>query len=113
MKRILTILALLASAAFGADVTGNWTFEVESSAGSGSPKFALKQSGEKISGKYSGQLGEAEVMGSVKGKAVLIEFEVQGAKVIYEGTLDESGNTIKGKVDLAGQATGTFTGKKS
>src|SRR5947207_9024774 len=36
------------------DVTGKWAFTVETSAGSGTPKFTFKQAGEKLTGHYSG-----------------------------------------------------------
>ena len=54
-------------------------------------------------------LGEAQVSGTLKGDDVTIEFEVQGAKILYTGKLDSSGRSMKGKVDLAGMASGTFT----
>src|SRR6266704_909742 len=62
------------------DVTGNWIFTVETSAGSGTPKFTFKQDGEKLTGHYSGQLGEAELTGSVKSNAITFKFmgDVQG-----------------------------------
>src|SRR5262245_2312565 len=34
------------------DMTGEWVFEVQTDAGSGSPTFSLKQTGEKVTGKY-------------------------------------------------------------
>jgi len=109
MGKVLASLILIAASLLAADVSGTWNANVETDAGSGTPVFVLKQSGEKLSGTYSGALGEAKVSGSVKGEDVVIEFEVQGAKVLYTGKLDSAGRTMKGKVDLAGMATGTFT----
>jgi hypothetical protein len=109
MGKVLASLILIAVSLLAADVSGTWNANVETDAGSGTPVFVLKQSGEKLSGTYSGALGEAKVSGSVKGDDVVIEFEVQGAKVLYTGKLDGAGRTMKGKVDLAGMATGTFT----
>jgi hypothetical protein len=37
--RSLLLLALLSVAAFAADVTGTWQFNVETDAGSGTPTF--------------------------------------------------------------------------
>ena len=97
------------------DVTGKWLFAVETGAGSGSPTFTFKQDGEKLTGHYSGQLGEADLTGSVKGKAISYTFsaEVQGMKIdaTYTGTV-ESQDTMKGTVQLAGLGEGTFTGKR-
>ena len=109
MGKVLAGLIMIAASLLGADVSGTWNANVETDAGSGTPVFVLKQSGDKLSGTYSGALGKAQVSGSVKGEDVVIEFEVQGAKVLYTGKLDGAGQTMKGKVDLAGMASGTFT----
>ncbi len=109
MRRVLACLLLIAASLLGADVSGTWNAKVETDAGSGTPVFVLKQSGEKLSGTYSGALGEAQISGSVKGEDVVIEFEVEGAKILYTGKLDGAGKTMQGKVDLAGMASGTFT----
>ena len=113
--------ALLAIAAFtlaqlasAADVTGTWIMAVETSAGSGSPTFILVQKGEALSGSYKGQLGEAQVTGTVKGDEVTIEYNVEGQggslAVKYSGKTD--GKTMSGKVSLGQLGEGTFTGKK-
>ncbi len=97
------------------DVTGKWAFTVETSAGSGTPNFTFKQDGEKLTGHYSGRLGEAELTGTVKGEAISFTFtgDVQGNKIdaIYTGTV-ESKDSMKGTVKLAGVAEGTFIGKR-
>jgi len=108
MREALILLALTATLA-GADISGVWNANVQTDAGSGTPVFVLKQSGEKLAGTYSGALGEAPVTGAVKGQDVVIEFEVQGAKIVYTGKLDASGQKMQGKVDMAGLASGTFT----
>ncbi|MFN8004522.1 MAG: hypothetical protein U0X75_26310 [Acidobacteriota bacterium] len=95
------------------DVSGNWSVEVQTEAGSGSPSFTFKQDGEKLTGKYKGQLGEADLTGSVKGDKIEFSFKVSAqveGTVVYTGTTD--GKTMKGKVALAGLGEGTFTGKK-
>jgi hypothetical protein len=112
MRNTLIGLVLAAALLCGADISGTWNFNVETEAGSGTPMFVLKQSGEKLTGTYTGALGEAKVTGAVKGEEVTIEFEVQGNKVLYAGRLDSTGRAMKGKVDLAGMASGTFTATK-
>jgi hypothetical protein len=95
------------------DVTGAWNFEVETQAGTGNPTFTFKQDGEKLTGRYKGALGEADLTGTVKGSAVEFSFKVSGqveGTVTYTGTTD--GKTMKGKVKLAELGEGTFTGKK-
>jgi hypothetical protein len=95
------------------DVTGTWDFEVEISGQQGTPTFTFKQDGEKLTGKYKGQFGTADVTGEVKGNTIKFSFEIEGGqgKVTYTGTIDK--DTMKGDTDYAGQASGTFKAKKS
>jgi hypothetical protein len=114
----LTLVAALAAVAFAqaVNVTGTWTFTVETGGGSGTPTLTFKQDGEKLTGHYSSQtLGEADFTGTVKGNAIQFTFNAnaQGTEidVVYAGTVD--GATMKGTVSMAGgQLSGTFTGKK-
>lgn len=109
------MLALLAcAAALGAEISGTWTMEVETAMGSGTPTFVLKQQGDKLTGTYSGALGEKSVTGSVKADQVTIEFDADqvNGKVIYTGTLDAAAKKVKGKVKFGDAGEGTFTGSK-
>lgn len=112
MKRALGILAivfLFATLLFAADLTGTWNATVQLSTGqSGSPTFVLKQDGDKLTGTYSGALGDAPIRGTVKGNEVTIDFEASGAQIHYAGKVDSDAKTIKGTVDYGGQASGTF-----
>jgi len=74
------------------------------------PVFTLKQEGEKITGKYKGQFGEADVTGKLKGNEIEFSFEAQGAKITYTGTVDK--DTMKGKANYADQASGEWKAKK-
>jgi len=111
---LLAIAALFAQMAGAADVTGTWIMAVETGAGSGSPTFVLVQKGEALSGSYKGQLGEAQVTGTVKGDDVTIEYKVeaqgQSLAVKYSGKTD--GKKMSGKVSLGQLGDGTFTGSK-
>lgn len=104
----------VAQVAAAADVTGTWIMSVQTGAGSGSPTFVLVQKGEALSGSYRGQLGEAQVAGTVKGDDVTIEYTVDGQagslSVKYSGKTD--GKTMSGKVSLGQLGEGTFTGTK-
>jgi hypothetical protein len=98
------------------DVTGKWTFIVQTDAGSGTPAVTLKQDGEKLTGHYSSQnLGEADLTGTVKGQDIKFTFnaDAQGTPltITYTGTI-ENKDSIKGTVDLGGMAQGTFTAKR-
>lgn len=119
MKTLSAVALTLALAATLAaqknDMTGEWVFEVQTDAGTGSPTFSLKQTGDKVTGKYKGLLGEADVTGTVSGKTFKLSFsgDAQGTTITatYEGEF-ESATTVKGKMDMGGMASGTFTGKK-
>jgi hypothetical protein len=105
----------LAAQAAKTDVTGKWAFAVETSAGSGTPTITLKQDGEKLTGHYSGQLGEADLTGTVKGQEISFKFSVdaQGNMLdfVYTGTI-ESKDALKGKVSIVGLGEGTFAAKR-
>ncbi|HTM54103.1 MAG TPA: hypothetical protein VL175_08745 [Pirellulales bacterium] len=92
------------------DVTGVWNVEIEIGGQTGMPVFTLKQDGEKITGKYKGQFGEADVTGKLKGNEIEFSFEAQGAKITYTGTVDK--DTMKGKANYADQASGEWKAKK-
>ena len=119
MKTLITRLlavtaAMLLSMTALADMTGTWVMQVQTDQGGGSPTFALTQDGNALSGTYKGQLGEAPVTGKVEGDSFEINYSLDGGgmqmKVVYSGTLD--GDSVSGKLDLGGMASGTFTGKK-
>lgn len=92
------------------DISGTWILDVQTDMGSGSPTFVLKQEGEKITGTYTGTLGESPLTGTLKGNILHIEFDIQGNLITYDGTA--STNELSGKVKLAEMASGTFKGKR-
>ena len=98
----------------GTNVTGDWTFTVTTDQGSGTPTMTFKQDGEKLSGKYNGQFGSADLTGTVKGTAIQFSFtiDVQGqqAPATYKGTVEK--DTMKGTMDIGGMVNGTFTATK-
>jgi hypothetical protein len=119
--RAAAVIALIAGAlavspvlAQGVNVTGDWTFNVTTDQGTGTPTLTFKQDGEKLTGKYNGQLGAADLTGTVKGGAIHFTFtlDIQGqqAPVTYDGTVEK--DTMKGTMNIAGMVNGTFTGTK-
>jgi hypothetical protein len=96
------------------NVTGEWTFDVTTDQGSGTPTITFKQDGETLTGTYAGQLGAADLKGTVKGNAIHFTFTIdaggQAAPVTYDGTVEK--NTMKGKLDIGGMVNGTFTATK-
>jgi len=113
--RTLIVFVLMCAAAFAHDISGKWTFNVETSAGSGTPSFVFKQVGEKLTGTYNGTFGTAELTGTVKGDAIEFTFEAQvgdqKGKVTYSGKIEGSAK-MSGTVDYAGLGNGSWTGAK-
>ncbi len=109
------LFVLLPAVALAHDVTGKWIFQVDTDAGSGSPTFVFKQTGEKLTGTYSGLFGTAELTGSVKGDDIEFSFEAgaagQNAKIVYKGKI-ESATRMKGSADLGGMGSGAWSGTK-
>lgn len=113
---VMAVAAGAAAQQSKTDVTGKWTFNVQTDAGSGTPTVTLKQDGEKLTGHYSSaNLGEAELTGTVKGTDIKFSFSAdaggQAVQVTYTGTV-ETKDSMKGSVDLGGLAQGTFTAKR-
>lgn len=115
MRKAILLMLCWALLALAADVSGAWKFTVETDQGTGNPTFVLKQSGEALSGTYTGMLGKAEVKGTVKGERIEIELtpEIDGQKITvkYSGTIT-SGTRMQGTVDFAGMGSGKWTAAK-
>jgi len=115
VHRLVTLVAvtLLALSVLAAtDISGTWDATVQTSAGSGTPTFVLKQDGDKLTGTYSGTFGTAPVTGTVNGSDVTLEFTVSGTKAKYTGKIDGAGTKMEGTCDYGGQLSGTFTATK-
>lgn len=109
------LISMATAQAQKVDLTGKWLFNVQTDAGSGTPTVTLKQDGEKLTGHYTGQLGDVDLAGSVKGSDFTFSFssDLQGNKldVTYRGTI-VSKDDLKGTVSIAGLGEGTFTAKR-
>lgn len=97
------------------DIGGNWQFAVQTDAGSGSPTFTFKQDGQKLTGDYSGALGQAKLTGTLKGNQLSFSFTAdaggQSAEVTYTGKVLTK-DSMEGTVRLGGLGDGTWTGKR-
>jgi len=109
----LLFLALLP--VWGADISGDWDFTVESAAGTGNPTFVFQQQGDKLTGTYKGLLGEGKLTGSVTGDQVAFslqgEYNGEKFKVEYTGTI-ESPTAMKGTMRSTVFGEGAWTAKK-
>jgi hypothetical protein len=107
----LMLFSTAAIAADPADVSGDWEAKVDIAGNTGMPTFSFKQDGDKLTGKYKGQFGEADLKGTVKGNEIEFSFEIQaGAEAKYKGKLEDG--KLTGTCDYAGQADGTWTAEK-
>jgi hypothetical protein len=114
MKRRVALILLMAAAlpVWAADLTGTWSADVVLDAGSGTATFVFKQDGEKLSGSYSGTLGQATLSGTVKGDKAEWSFDVdQVGKVTYAATMDGA-TKMKGSTVYGLLGKGTFTAQK-
>jgi hypothetical protein len=96
------------------DVSGKWTFQVETEAGTGTPEFTFKQNGETLTGQYKGTFGEAPLTGTVKGSeikfTITVDVQGQNVSITYVGTIEK--DSMKGTADLGGLGKATWTGKR-
>ena len=96
------------------DISGKWIFNVETEAGSGTPEFTFKQSGETLTGQYKGTFGEAPLTGTVKGNeikfTIKVDFQGQALSVTYVGTIEKDG--MKGTAELGELGKATWTAKR-
>ena len=99
------------------DISGTWSLSVDlDDGGHGDPMFVFKQEGEKVTGTYSGPLGEQTVAGSVKGDKAEFGFEAsrdgETIKALYTGKIESPGK-MTGTVAFNGGSTrGKWTGTK-
>jgi hypothetical protein len=107
------IAAAVSVAALAADVTGTWNVDGDVVGNPVTFSCAVKQEGDKLSGKANLQGSEIAVTGSVKEKAVTFEFDSpdQQYHLVFTGTLAEDGKAISGSIAVAG-VEGTFKATK-
>ena len=104
------------------DMTGTWTFTVESQNGVTNPTLELQQNGTSLTGHYSSEtLGDHDVSGSIQGRNASVGFSavIEGlgeAPLSYTGEVNAEG-VWAGELsaDVQGQMfpIGTFTATKS
>jgi hypothetical protein len=114
LRHILVFLAIAASC-LAADVSGSWALTVESEMGTMNPTLVLQQDGEKLTGTYTGRLGESKVTGKVQGDSIEFHFELspqgEAITITYEGKI-ESATAMKGTVKFGDFGTATWSGVK-
>lgn len=92
-------LTPVGSQAKAPDLSGTWAVQYMGSQGPIKMTFALKQTGEKLTGDYVGPFGPQKVSGSVKGNKVVFGWEAEGNggvrfPVVFKGTLESATKMI-------------------
>ncbi len=111
------MLPFAASLMAGAsDISGTWSFSVELEDGSrGEPTFVFKQEGDKLTGTYTGPLGEQKVTGTLDGDKAVFGFEFvrdgETLKATYTGTV-ESPTKMTGTLEFSRGRRGKWTATK-
>jgi hypothetical protein len=126
MRRQLMVVLLLVvfSPGFGlthvgggadaVDLNGTWGVQYMGGEGPIKMTFVLKQTGEKLTGDYTGPFGPRKVTGAVKGNKVVFGWEMSGNMAGPEGPTFVV--AFKGTIESATKMTGTvgnpFCGRK-
>ncbi len=103
---LAALLAITSLAAFGANIDGKWTAEVEGRGGTQTQTLVLRSSGDKLTGTMEGGRGGAVEIseGMLHGNDVMFkvvrEFNGNKFEQNYKGTL--SGDELKLTVEAAG-----------
>jgi hypothetical protein len=103
--RLILLSCALVVAAFAADVTGKWTYEMQGRNGAMTGTINLKADGGTLTGTVSGRGGETEISdGKIDGDTVSFSVvrEFNGNKMVMKYTGTVSGEGIKFKVQNEG-----------
>src|SRR5512146_1476699 len=91
-------MVLSAATTRAADVTGNWTAEMQMPGGDSMQiSFTFKQDGAVLSGSVLGPQGDANPItdGKVDGDKISFNVSFNGMTIIHEGTINAAGDEIK------------------
>jgi hypothetical protein len=109
----LMFVANATAALTQASVAGDWVLTVNGPQGSVDTDASFKQSGEKVTGTFSSQVGETNVEGTMTGSTLSLAFNVvtPNGPIDIRLTAEVAGAEMKGTIDY-GMGTADFTGKK-
>jgi len=114
MKNLRLLLAacaacLLSAAALASDPTGTWKWTVNGQNGEISTTAKLVAKDGQITGSYSNTYGDSTISsGTVKDNDVAfkVERDINGSKFVIQYQGKQDGDTIKGTVEISGNAAG-------
>ena len=102
MRRLIFLLAVVALAAFAADITGTWKGSIDTPGGTFENTFILKADGATLTGTLQGGPGgELKIEeGKIDGDKVSFAVNMEFGKLSYTGAV--SGDDLKLKVTFGG-----------
>ncbi len=114
--RLALLSCALAVAAFAADVSGKWTYEMSRGGNTMTSTITLKADGAALTGSVSGRGGDTAITnGKVDGDKVWFEVTREGQNgtmtMKYSGTV--SGDELKLKIDMGRGEPREITAKRA
>jgi len=96
-----------------ASVAGDWTLTINGPQGTIDTLASLAQADEKVTGRFSSEMGETDVQGTLSGSTLSLAFNVvtPNGPIDIRLTAEVAGAEMKGTIDF-GMGTADFTGKK-
>jgi hypothetical protein len=94
-------------------VAGDWLLTVNGPQGTVDSDATFRQTGDKVTGTFSSQLGETSVEGTMSGSTLSLAFNVvtPNGPIDIRMTAEVNGADMRGTIDY-GMGTADFTGKK-
>lgn len=117
-KLLLTVVAslfALTTSATAQSIAGEWDASINTPGGARAFKILFKVDGEKLSGTVKRSAGDVPLTGTITGNVVKFSYTViyndNPLPLAVTATLD--GDSMKGIVDMAGQAQEEFSAKRA
>jgi seryl-tRNA(Sec) selenium transferase len=104
-----------ATAAPGADLTGQWDVRIEYAAGTSNHTLHLMQRGNRIEGSHQGDFVSRDLAGSIDGNAVRVASEYaesHGDALTYTFTGQVAGDEMSGALELGEYRAARWTAKR-
>ena len=97
-----------------ANVSGEWTVELNFLSGSATHRVTLAQNDGKVSGTHKGETTTGNLSGAVEGRTLTMRasHRIEGTSLSYSFTGTVDGATIKGMVALAEYGKAEFTARR-
>lgn len=98
-----------------ADLTGEWTFAVQSPNGPGTRSVILFQEGNQVTGTIASSRAAGELEGFVDDDVLyfvaVVDMNGSDFEITYEARI-ENGRLVDGVIDFGSYGSGTFTGER-